>query len=76
MQPADLGTVVDLSRGLLSKNRRMAEEHIGYVVKETVKVLQQTMYISIVNYARQKRIKQRRKLYKTVRFITIIMSNL
>lgn len=32
------GTVVDLVNGLLLQNKRMKEEHIGYILKELIKV--------------------------------------
>lgn len=32
------GTVVDLVNGLLLQNKKMKEEHIGYLLKELVKV--------------------------------------
>ncbi|CAH1176110.1 unnamed protein product [Phaedon cochleariae] len=39
LEPCEGGPVVDLVNALLAKNRRMAEEHIAYVIKETVKAV-------------------------------------
>jgi len=32
------GTVVDLVNGLLLQNKKMKEEHIGYLLRELIKV--------------------------------------
>lgn len=32
------GTVVDMVNGLLLQNKKMKEEHIGYILRELVKV--------------------------------------
>ncbi|KAG5898728.1 hypothetical protein JTB14_020922 [Gonioctena quinquepunctata] len=39
LEPCEGGPVIDLVNGLLAKNRRMAEEHIAYVMKETVRAV-------------------------------------
>ncbi|XP_074025631.1 STKc_myosinIII_N_like and MYSc_Myo21 domain-containing protein ninaC isoform X2 [Leptinotarsa decemlineata] len=39
LEPCEGGPVIDLVNGLLAKNRRMAEEHIAYVIKETVRAV-------------------------------------
>lgn len=37
-QMCEGGTVVDLVNGLLLQNKKMKEEHIGYILRELVKV--------------------------------------
>ncbi|CAH0394342.1 unnamed protein product [Bemisia tabaci] len=39
MQLCEGGTVVDLSKGLLMQGKRMSEEHISFILKETLKAL-------------------------------------
>lgn len=36
------GTVVDLVNGLLLQNKKMKEEHIGYLLRELIKVRKQS----------------------------------
>jgi len=38
LQLCEGGPVTDLVRGLQQENRRMREEHIAYILRETVKV--------------------------------------
>ncbi|XP_072378886.1 neither inactivation nor afterpotential protein C [Diabrotica undecimpunctata] len=39
LEPCEGGSVIDLVNRLFAKNRRMVEEHIAYVIKETVRGL-------------------------------------
>ncbi|CAG9859253.1 unnamed protein product [Phyllotreta striolata] len=39
LEPCDGGSVIDLVKRLFAKNRRMVEEHIAYVIKETLRGL-------------------------------------
>lgn len=38
LQMCEGGTVVDLVNGLLLQNKKMKEEHMGYILRELVKV--------------------------------------
>lgn len=45
LQMCEGGTVVDLVNGLLLQNKKMKEEHIGYILRELIKVYTRTTVI-------------------------------